>query len=98
MFFWFITCSFTFSHAQQVQFDRYLSSPDTLVMPQLNFLLSAAIKWVVILNDERSCLVQGKISMHAMFRRKVKCLLHCMVFQQSEEHIQSYKNRTGALT
>uniref|UniRef100_A0A7N6F9M3 Conserved oligomeric Golgi complex subunit 6 n=1 Tax=Anabas testudineus TaxID=64144 RepID=A0A7N6F9M3_ANATE len=24
-----------------VQFDRYLSSPDTLVMPQLNFLLSA---------------------------------------------------------
>uniref|UniRef100_A0A8C3A647 Conserved oligomeric Golgi complex subunit 6 n=1 Tax=Cyclopterus lumpus TaxID=8103 RepID=A0A8C3A647_CYCLU len=27
-----------------VQFDRYLSSPDTLVMPQLNFLLSAAIK------------------------------------------------------
>uniref|UniRef100_A0A672MIK1 Conserved oligomeric Golgi complex subunit 6 n=1 Tax=Sinocyclocheilus grahami TaxID=75366 RepID=A0A672MIK1_SINGR len=28
----------------QVQFDRYLASPDTLVMPQLNFLLSAAIK------------------------------------------------------
>uniref|UniRef100_A0A672MIF5 Conserved oligomeric Golgi complex subunit 6 n=1 Tax=Sinocyclocheilus grahami TaxID=75366 RepID=A0A672MIF5_SINGR len=27
-----------------VQFDRYLASPDTLVMPQLNFLLSAAIK------------------------------------------------------
>ncbi|KAJ8256677.1 hypothetical protein COCON_G00188290 [Conger conger] len=27
-----------------VQFDRYLSSPDTLLMPQLNFLLSAAIK------------------------------------------------------
>ncbi|MEQ2167269.1 hypothetical protein GOODEAATRI_002403 [Goodea atripinnis] len=30
--------------AEQVQFDRYLSSPDTLVMPQLNFLLSAAIR------------------------------------------------------
>ncbi|XP_020793358.2 conserved oligomeric Golgi complex subunit 6 [Boleophthalmus pectinirostris] len=30
--------------AAMVQFDRYLSSPDTLVMPQLNFLLSAAIK------------------------------------------------------
>ncbi|MEQ2251483.1 Golgi transport complex subunit 6, partial [Ilyodon furcidens] len=29
--------------AAMVQFDRYLSSPDTLVMPQLNFLLSAAI-------------------------------------------------------
>uniref|UniRef100_A0A8C8A8K5 Conserved oligomeric Golgi complex subunit 6 n=1 Tax=Oryzias sinensis TaxID=183150 RepID=A0A8C8A8K5_9TELE len=27
-----------------LQFDRYLSSPDSLVMPQLNFLLSAAIK------------------------------------------------------
>ncbi|XP_061916872.1 conserved oligomeric Golgi complex subunit 6 [Entelurus aequoreus] len=27
-----------------VQFDRYLSSADSLVMPQLNFLLSAAIK------------------------------------------------------
>uniref|UniRef100_A0A8D3EEF2 Conserved oligomeric Golgi complex subunit 6 n=1 Tax=Scophthalmus maximus TaxID=52904 RepID=A0A8D3EEF2_SCOMX len=27
--------------AAMVQFDRYLSSPDTLVMPQLNFLLSA---------------------------------------------------------
>ncbi|XP_072316675.1 conserved oligomeric Golgi complex subunit 6 [Eucyclogobius newberryi] len=30
--------------AAMVQFDRYLSSPDTLVMPQLIFLLSAAIK------------------------------------------------------
>ncbi|XP_061536768.1 conserved oligomeric Golgi complex subunit 6 isoform X2 [Phycodurus eques] len=30
--------------AAMVQFDRYLSSPDSLVMPQLNFLLSAAIK------------------------------------------------------
>uniref|UniRef100_A0A3Q3VJS7 Conserved oligomeric Golgi complex subunit 6 n=1 Tax=Mola mola TaxID=94237 RepID=A0A3Q3VJS7_MOLML len=30
--------------ATMVQFDRYLSSPDTFVMPQLNFLLSAAIK------------------------------------------------------
>uniref|UniRef100_A0A8C5AMM9 Conserved oligomeric Golgi complex subunit 6 n=1 Tax=Gadus morhua TaxID=8049 RepID=A0A8C5AMM9_GADMO len=30
--------------AAMVQFDRYLSSPDALVMPQLNFLLSAAIK------------------------------------------------------
>lgn len=34
----------TLWRTQQVQFDRYLSSPDTLVMPQLNFLLSAAIK------------------------------------------------------
>ncbi|XP_059930494.1 conserved oligomeric Golgi complex subunit 6 isoform X1 [Gadus macrocephalus] len=32
------------SPCRQVQFDRYLSSPDALVMPQLNFLLSAAIK------------------------------------------------------
>ncbi|XP_045070462.1 conserved oligomeric Golgi complex subunit 6 isoform X1 [Coregonus clupeaformis] len=30
--------------AAMTQFDRYLSSPDTMVMPQLNFLLSAAIK------------------------------------------------------
>ncbi|GAA6098550.1 conserved oligomeric Golgi complex subunit 6 [Tachysurus ichikawai] len=30
--------------AAMVQFDRYLSSPDTFVMPQFNFLLSAAIK------------------------------------------------------
>ncbi|TRY59115.1 hypothetical protein DNTS_009558, partial [Danionella cerebrum] len=30
--------------AAMVQFDRYLASPDILVMPQLNFLLSAAIK------------------------------------------------------
>uniref|UniRef100_A0A8B9GSU7 Conserved oligomeric Golgi complex subunit 6 n=1 Tax=Astyanax mexicanus TaxID=7994 RepID=A0A8B9GSU7_ASTMX len=30
--------------AAMVQFDRYLSSPDAFVMPQLNFLLSAAIK------------------------------------------------------
>ncbi|KAM9811482.1 LOW QUALITY PROTEIN: conserved oligomeric Golgi complex subunit 6 [Syngnathus typhle] len=30
--------------AAMVQFDRYLSSPDSLLMPQLNFLLSAAIK------------------------------------------------------
>lgn len=39
-------CDASFPHhtKQQVQFDRYLSSPDTLVMPQLNFLLSAAIK------------------------------------------------------
>uniref|UniRef100_A0AAZ3R6S1 Conserved oligomeric Golgi complex subunit 6 n=1 Tax=Oncorhynchus tshawytscha TaxID=74940 RepID=A0AAZ3R6S1_ONCTS len=30
--------------ASMTQFDRYLSSPDTMVMSQLNFLLSAAIK------------------------------------------------------
>ncbi|XP_048836711.1 conserved oligomeric Golgi complex subunit 6 [Brienomyrus brachyistius] len=30
--------------AAMVQFDRYLASPDTLLMPQLNFLLSAAMK------------------------------------------------------
>ncbi|XP_066556000.1 conserved oligomeric Golgi complex subunit 6 [Amia ocellicauda] len=30
--------------AAMVQFDRYLSSPDSLLMPQLNFLLSATLK------------------------------------------------------
>uniref|UniRef100_A0A8C4RY16 Component of oligomeric golgi complex 6 n=1 Tax=Erpetoichthys calabaricus TaxID=27687 RepID=A0A8C4RY16_ERPCA len=30
--------------AAMVQFDRYLSAPDSLMMPQLNFLLSATLK------------------------------------------------------
>ncbi|KAM5311541.1 conserved oligomeric Golgi complex subunit 6 isoform 2-T2 [Glossophaga mutica] len=30
--------------AAMVQFDRYLSAPDSLLMPQLNFLLSATVK------------------------------------------------------
>nr|XP_008542870.1 PREDICTED: conserved oligomeric Golgi complex subunit 6-like [Equus przewalskii] len=31
-----------------VQFDRYLSAPDNLLMPQLNFLLSATVKEQII--------------------------------------------------
>ncbi|MBN3272978.1 COG6 protein, partial [Polyodon spathula] len=34
----------TVTSNSQVQFDRYLSSPDSLVMAQLNFLLSATLK------------------------------------------------------
>uniref|UniRef100_A0A8B9H1W0 Conserved oligomeric Golgi complex subunit 6 n=1 Tax=Astyanax mexicanus TaxID=7994 RepID=A0A8B9H1W0_ASTMX len=42
--FYLIAVFFFFFFNAQVQFDRYLSSPDAFVMPQLNFLLSAAIK------------------------------------------------------
>uniref|UniRef100_A0A8C0JE80 Conserved oligomeric Golgi complex subunit 6 n=1 Tax=Chelonoidis abingdonii TaxID=106734 RepID=A0A8C0JE80_CHEAB len=34
--------------AAMVQFDRYLSAPDNLLMPQLNFLLSATVKEQII--------------------------------------------------
>uniref|UniRef100_A0A8C5LRM5 Conserved oligomeric Golgi complex subunit 6 n=1 Tax=Leptobrachium leishanense TaxID=445787 RepID=A0A8C5LRM5_9ANUR len=33
---------------EQVQFDRYLAAPDSLLMPQLNFFLSATVKEQVI--------------------------------------------------
>ncbi|KAL2096633.1 hypothetical protein ACEWY4_008781 [Coilia grayii] len=45
-----------------VQFDRYLSSPDTLVMPQLNFLLSAAIKEQIFRQStELVCRAYGEV-------------------------------------
>uniref|UniRef100_H0V0I0 Conserved oligomeric Golgi complex subunit 6 n=1 Tax=Cavia porcellus TaxID=10141 RepID=H0V0I0_CAVPO len=34
--------------AAMVQFDRYLSTPDNLLMPQLNFLLSATVKEQIV--------------------------------------------------
>uniref|UniRef100_A0A3Q0T7M7 Conserved oligomeric Golgi complex subunit 6 n=1 Tax=Amphilophus citrinellus TaxID=61819 RepID=A0A3Q0T7M7_AMPCI len=47
---------------KQVQFDRYLSSPDTLVMPQLNFLLSAAIKEQIFRQStELVCRAYGEV-------------------------------------
>uniref|UniRef100_I3MXK9 Conserved oligomeric Golgi complex subunit 6 n=1 Tax=Ictidomys tridecemlineatus TaxID=43179 RepID=I3MXK9_ICTTR len=47
--------------AAMVQFDRYLSAPDNLLMPQLNFLLSATVKkaprtWTMLWRPQR---VQG---------------------------------------
>ncbi|KAJ7990079.1 hypothetical protein DPEC_G00296570 [Dallia pectoralis] len=48
--------------AAMSQFDRYLSSPDTMVMPQLNFLLSAAIKEQIFrLSTELVCRAYGEI-------------------------------------
>ncbi|XP_046892347.1 conserved oligomeric Golgi complex subunit 6 [Hypomesus transpacificus] len=48
--------------AAMVQFDRYLSSPDTLVMPQLNFLLSAAIKEQIFRqSSELVCRAYGEV-------------------------------------
>uniref|UniRef100_A0A665UMM3 Conserved oligomeric Golgi complex subunit 6 n=1 Tax=Echeneis naucrates TaxID=173247 RepID=A0A665UMM3_ECHNA len=45
-----------------VQFDRYLSSPDTLVMPQLNFLLSAAVKEQIFRQStELVCRAYGEV-------------------------------------
>ncbi|XP_016318694.1 conserved oligomeric Golgi complex subunit 6-like isoform X2 [Sinocyclocheilus anshuiensis] len=45
-----------------VQFDRYLASPDTLVMPQLNFLLSAAIKEQIFKQStELVCRAYGEV-------------------------------------
>uniref|UniRef100_A0AAY4D4D2 Conserved oligomeric Golgi complex subunit 6 n=1 Tax=Denticeps clupeoides TaxID=299321 RepID=A0AAY4D4D2_9TELE len=47
---------------EQMQFDRYLSSPDTLVMPQLNFLLSAAVKEQIFrLSTELVCRAYGEV-------------------------------------
>ncbi|XP_030633265.1 conserved oligomeric Golgi complex subunit 6 [Chanos chanos] len=48
--------------AAMVQFDRYLSSPDTLVMPQLNFLLSASIKEQIFRQStELVCRAYGEV-------------------------------------
>lgn len=48
--------------AAMVQFDRYLSSPDALVVPQLNFLLSAAIKdHIFRQSTELVCRAYGEI-------------------------------------
>ncbi|KAM4567234.1 conserved oligomeric Golgi complex subunit 6 [Odontesthes bonariensis] len=48
--------------AAMVQFDRYLSSPDTLVMSQLNFLLSAAIKEQIFkLSTDLVCRAYGEV-------------------------------------
>ncbi|XP_061684304.1 conserved oligomeric Golgi complex subunit 6 [Syngnathoides biaculeatus] len=48
--------------AAMVQFDRYLSSPDSLVMPQLNFLLSAAIKdQIFTQSTELVCRAYGEV-------------------------------------
>ncbi|XP_060800153.1 conserved oligomeric Golgi complex subunit 6 isoform X2 [Neoarius graeffei] len=45
-----------------VQFDRYLSSPDTFVMPQFNFLLSAAIKEKIFKQStELVCRAYGEV-------------------------------------
>ncbi|XP_077467080.1 conserved oligomeric Golgi complex subunit 6 isoform X1 [Stigmatopora argus] len=44
------------------QFDRYLSSPDSLSMPQLNFLLSAAIKEEIFSQStELVCRAYGEV-------------------------------------
>lgn len=64
-------------HKQQVQFDRYLSSPDTLVMPQLNFLLSAAIKWVPVPNVDSHSLYSGKELQHSGFKLNVFHIAWC---------------------
>ncbi|XP_051934424.1 conserved oligomeric Golgi complex subunit 6 [Hippocampus zosterae] len=48
--------------AAMVQFDRYLSSPDSLAMPQLNFLLSAAIKEQIFSQStELVCRAYGEV-------------------------------------
>ncbi|KAB5550474.1 hypothetical protein PHYPO_G00054150 [Pangasianodon hypophthalmus] len=48
--------------AAMVQFDRYLSSPDTFVMPQFNFLLSAAIKEQIFKQStELVCRAYGEV-------------------------------------
>ncbi|XP_051965570.1 conserved oligomeric Golgi complex subunit 6-like [Xyrauchen texanus] len=45
-----------------VQFDRYLASPDMIVMPQLNFLLSAAIKEQIFKQStELMCRAYGEV-------------------------------------
>ncbi|XP_077014146.1 conserved oligomeric Golgi complex subunit 6 isoform X2 [Tamandua tetradactyla] len=46
----------------QVQFDRYLSAPDNLLMPQLNFLLSATVKEQIIKQStELVCRAYGEV-------------------------------------
>ncbi|KAF4025630.1 hypothetical protein G4228_017787 [Cervus hanglu yarkandensis] len=48
--------------AAMVQFDRYLSAPDNLLMPQLNFLLSATVKEQIIKQStELVCRAYGEV-------------------------------------
>uniref|UniRef100_A0A8D0BHB0 Conserved oligomeric Golgi complex subunit 6 n=1 Tax=Salvator merianae TaxID=96440 RepID=A0A8D0BHB0_SALMN len=47
---------------EQVQFDRYLSAPDGLLMPQINFLLSTTLKQQIIkLSTELVCKVYSEV-------------------------------------
>uniref|UniRef100_A0A2K6FKC7 Conserved oligomeric Golgi complex subunit 6 n=1 Tax=Propithecus coquereli TaxID=379532 RepID=A0A2K6FKC7_PROCO len=48
--------------AAMVQFDRYLSAPDNLLMPQLNFLLSTTVKeQIVRQSTELVCRAYGEV-------------------------------------
>uniref|UniRef100_A0ABM5GLU8 Conserved oligomeric Golgi complex subunit 6 n=2 Tax=Pogona vitticeps TaxID=103695 RepID=A0ABM5GLU8_9SAUR len=48
--------------AAMVQFDRYLSAPDGLLMPQINFLLSTAVKQQIIkLSTELVCRAYSEV-------------------------------------
>uniref|UniRef100_A0A7N5JUM9 Conserved oligomeric Golgi complex subunit 6 n=1 Tax=Ailuropoda melanoleuca TaxID=9646 RepID=A0A7N5JUM9_AILME len=48
--------------AAMVQFDRYLSAPDSLLLPQLNFLLSATVKEQIIKQStELVCRAYGEV-------------------------------------
>nr|XP_028577952.1 conserved oligomeric Golgi complex subunit 6 [Podarcis muralis] len=48
--------------AAMVQFDRYLSAPDGLLMPQINFLLSATVKQQIIkLSTELVCRAYSEV-------------------------------------
>ncbi|XP_070265237.1 conserved oligomeric Golgi complex subunit 6 isoform X2 [Myotis yumanensis] len=48
--------------AAMVQFDRYLSAPDNLLMPQLNFLLSTTVKEQIIKQStELVCRAYGEV-------------------------------------
>lgn len=48
--------------AAMAQFDRYLSAPDSLLMPQLNFLLSATVKEQIIKQStELVCRAYGEV-------------------------------------
>ncbi|XP_054852884.1 conserved oligomeric Golgi complex subunit 6 isoform X1 [Eublepharis macularius] len=48
--------------AAMVQFDRYLSAPDSLLMPQINFLLSGSVKQHIIkLSTELICRAYSEV-------------------------------------
>ncbi|XP_066495680.1 conserved oligomeric Golgi complex subunit 6 isoform X2 [Tiliqua scincoides] len=48
--------------AAMIQFDRYLSAPDGLLMPQINFLLSASVKQhIVKLSTELVCRAYSEV-------------------------------------
>lgn len=48
--------------AAMIQFDRYLSAPDGLLMPQINFLLSASVKQQIIkLSTELVCRAYSEV-------------------------------------